>query len=115
VAFSVWTILREAGLRVPQDVSLAGFDRLSHISYGFPFSLTSVRRDREQLGQTAFRLWWSRCMAGGVPGATHQHLLLPTGLVPGDSCAEAPKGVSVGEAGFGRRSDSRRAMELASV
>jgi DNA-binding LacI/PurR family transcriptional regulator len=55
MAMGATTCLQEAGLRVPQDVSVTGFDDVS-LKYNFVPSLTSVRFDRFELGQRAVAL-----------------------------------------------------------
>lgn len=47
--------LQEAGFRVPEDVSVAGFDDVSY-QYAFRPSLTSANFAREQMGRRAVRL-----------------------------------------------------------
>lgn len=46
---------RQAGVRVPDDLSLVGFDDLEETEYVSP-SLTTVRQPRAQLGQVAMRM-----------------------------------------------------------
>jgi DNA-binding LacI/PurR family transcriptional regulator len=46
--------LREAGLRVPEDVSLIGFDDLDMVEYVTP-PLTTVRIYKEAIGSTAVK------------------------------------------------------------
>lgn len=93
IAFQLWTMLEAAGIQAPRDVSIAGFDRLEHITYAFPRALTSVRRDRCELGRIALRLLWTRCLAGGVPGGAHQHILLPVEFLPGASTGQPPPAI----------------------
>ena len=46
--------LDEAGLRVPEDVSVVGFDDIAGASYSVP-SLTTVRQPMQEMGQLAAR------------------------------------------------------------
>jgi DNA-binding LacI/PurR family transcriptional regulator len=46
--------LDEAGLRVPEDVSVVGFDDIPGASYSRP-SLTTVRQPMQEMGQLAAR------------------------------------------------------------
>ncbi|WP_406445341.1 substrate-binding domain-containing protein [Streptomyces sp. NBC_00631] len=55
IAVGVLAALREAGLRVPRDVSLVGFDDAPFAADLTP-SLTTVRVPYEELGRTAVRL-----------------------------------------------------------
>jgi LacI family transcriptional regulator len=58
-ALTVIRIAREVGLRVPQDLSVAGFDDIAAASFHQP-GLTTIRVDKQQMGvkaiQTVFRL-----------------------------------------------------------
>jgi DNA-binding LacI/PurR family transcriptional regulator len=56
---------RELGLRIPEDLSVVGFDDLD-VSRVIHPPLTTVRADAEALGRTAFELL-SAVMAGGRP------------------------------------------------
>jgi LacI family transcriptional regulator, repressor for deo operon, udp, cdd, tsx, nupC, and nupG len=58
------TTLRRAGLRVPDDVAVAGFDDIQEARYSRP-SLTTVRPDRAQIARRAVELLVDR-LAGGV-------------------------------------------------
>ncbi len=55
VAFGVYGALREAGLRIPTDVSVVGFDDIALAGYADP-PLTTVRTPAFELGETAGRL-----------------------------------------------------------
>lgn len=77
--------LREMGLRIPQDVSVAGYD-------GIPLSqllrprLTTVLQDGREVGRCAGRelLRTIRLRNAFQP----QHIILPCSLVPGESVKE---------------------------
>ena len=47
-------VVRQAGLRVPDDVSVVGFDDISQAAYPH-VSLTTVRQDAERLGALALQ------------------------------------------------------------
>lgn len=52
VAFGVMKAIREAGLRIPQDVAVVGYDDVEFCSY-LETPLSSVRIPKEELGKTA--------------------------------------------------------------
>ena len=51
-AIGAMGLLQETGLRVPQDVSVVGFDDIAHASFSRP-SLTTVRQPLVRMGQIA--------------------------------------------------------------
>ncbi|MEU6714187.1 LacI family DNA-binding transcriptional regulator [Nonomuraea sp. NPDC046802] len=76
--------LRERGLRVPDDVSLAGFDDLPPAA---DIDLTTVHVPHEELGRTAVRL----ALENATPGAA-QHVMLGTHIVVRDSVRPVGQG-----------------------
>ena len=82
MAVGLMSALREAGLRVPEDVAVAGFDDIAIAQYLNP-PLTTVRVDAYELGEQAVRRWVHHA-AGGT--ASPEHQLLPTKLVIRNSC-----------------------------
>lgn len=52
LAHSVMIHCRELGLRVPEDISIVGFDDIPLCRYTLP-PLTTIRQDRENLGRSA--------------------------------------------------------------
>ena len=54
-AMGVIDALNHAGLRVPADISVTGFDDISR-EYGFTPAITSVTFDREEMGRQAVRM-----------------------------------------------------------
>ncbi|MFF3501069.1 LacI family DNA-binding transcriptional regulator [Streptomyces sp. NPDC003247] len=71
--------LLERGLRIPEDVSLTGFDDLPPAA---DIGLTTVHVQHKELGRTAVRL----ALESDTPGAP-QHFLLGTRLVVRDTVA----------------------------
>jgi len=55
VAFGALARLRECGIAVPDEVSIAGFDDIAFAAYASP-ALTTVRNPKEQLGRHAWRM-----------------------------------------------------------
>ncbi len=76
--------VQEQGLRVPEDISIIGFDDIPLCQTTEP-PLTTVRQNRTELGKSAYCALSSQI--GGVPLST---FLLHTELVKRGSCA-APK------------------------
>jgi LacI family transcriptional regulator len=67
VAIGAWRRLLELGLRIPQDVSLIGFDDIEMSSLLFP-PLTTVRQDKVALGREATGLLLARLAGKPPPG-----------------------------------------------
>ncbi|MDR3718184.1 MAG: LacI family DNA-binding transcriptional regulator [Bryobacteraceae bacterium] len=69
--------LAEAGLRVPDDVSIIGADDISYASYAVP-ALTTVRMPREELGARAYTVL-ARCLKSkrmtGFQDSVETHLV----------------------------------------
>ncbi len=75
--------LREAGLQVPRDVSVIGFDDIPLASYFDP-PLTTLRQPMTELGEQAARLLIT---AIREPNSLPKRLLLPARIVERASCA----------------------------
>ncbi|WP_202918617.1 LacI family DNA-binding transcriptional regulator [Saccharothrix deserti] len=88
VAMGVLEALTEAGLSVPDDISVAGYDNTTFAALG-PISLTSVDQAGHQIGANAARLLLERIADRHKPSA--QIKLSPT-LVPRRTTAPAPLG-----------------------
>jgi len=78
MAFGLIRALREAGLRVPDDVSVVGFDDIPLAEYGHP-PLTTVSLDFERLGRELVRVLAEQ-LSGPAP-ASVPRVVLPTRLV----------------------------------
>ncbi|WP_460070679.1 LacI family DNA-binding transcriptional regulator [Streptomyces sp. YKOK-I1] len=86
VAAGALTALHEAGLDVPGDVSLAGYDDIPFARDLHP-ALTTVHVPYEELGRLAVRT-----VLGRAPDAPGEHLLLGTHVVVRDSVADVGGG-----------------------
>lgn len=84
LAYSVLLHCRELGLRVPEDISIVGFDDMPLCRYARP-PLTTVRQDRMNLGKSAFSAM--SALMHGIPLGT---IFLRAELIRRGSCA-APK------------------------
>jgi LacI family transcriptional regulator len=81
-AFGAMDAARECGLRIPQDISIMGFDDVPQASFVYP-KLTTIRQPLEQMGQIAVKLLLERIKDRSLPT---QHIALPTQLIVRDSC-----------------------------
>ena len=79
--------LREAGLRLPRDMAVAGFDDIAIARHLTP-PLTTVHVDAYQLGERALRRLLRRDAGEPAPGRSHE--VLPTWLVVRASCGATP-------------------------
>ena len=73
----------DLGLRVPADLSIAGFDDIAWASHTVP-PLTTVRIPREEMGRAAARAVVAQLEGGPVAPA---ETVLHTALVVRASCA----------------------------
>nr|BBH87685.1 LacI family transcriptional regulator [Thermosporothrix sp. COM3] len=69
VAIGAMKALREAGLRVPEDVSLIGFDDIDMVEHLTP-ALTTVHIDKEAMGNVAVRRLQDRSMEPNMTAIT---------------------------------------------
>jgi DNA-binding LacI/PurR family transcriptional regulator len=75
VAMLVFQAAKEAGIRIPEDLGLVGFDNLDcAVTYG----LTTVAQQSFEIGSEAARLLL-QCIQGGKDAI--QQMRLPTNLI----------------------------------
>jgi DNA-binding LacI/PurR family transcriptional regulator len=89
VAVGVMHGLRSVGRRVPEDVSVVGFDNTEICDY-LPIPLTSVSLPKQELGRQAVRLVLAAIEQAEKPEAPVEELSLPTELVVRASTGPAP-------------------------
>ena len=83
--------LKKQGLRVPEDVALAGFSNEAFTSITEPM-LTSVDQRCEEMGQAAVRLFLELLEAKGTPFSQRQVVLQPELFIRGSSLHAASAG-----------------------
>jgi LacI family transcriptional regulator len=81
-AFGAMDALRHAGLDVPKDISVIGFDDVPQASTTYP-KLTTVRQPLVEMGQMAVKLLLEHIEQ---PTRAARHITLETQLVKRDSC-----------------------------
>lgn len=77
---------KEMGLRVPEDLSIAGYDGIEIGQYISP-RLTTIRQDTEAMGTEAARMLVGRVEDSAFPFRVMQ---VPVALVPGESLGCVP-------------------------
>jgi len=77
-AIGALRILARAGLKVPQDMSVIGFDDIHLAEFVYP-PLTTVRMSRKDLARGAFESL--RSVAENVEPSQERHLTIPTRLI----------------------------------
>ena len=84
LAHSVMTHCQELGLRVPEDISIIGFDDLQFCAYTNP-PLTTIKQNRIQLGKSAFY-----AISSLLNNVSISTLLLHTELIIRSSASTVP-------------------------
>ncbi|NWF69750.1 MAG: LacI family DNA-binding transcriptional regulator [Chloroflexi bacterium] len=82
MAIGAMNVLQRAGRRIPDDVSVIGFDNVPQSAAMFP-ALTTIAQPTEQLARTSISLLLKRINGSGDPAA---RILLPTHLIERESC-----------------------------
>jgi LacI family transcriptional regulator len=76
--------ITEAGMRVPEDISLVGFDNIELVSYTNP-PLTTVAQPIQETGQMAVNFLVERIRE---PSLNFRRVILPTSLIVRNSSQE---------------------------
>ena len=85
--FGALDTIREKGLRVPEDISVAGYDGVRSVQAVHP-RLTTIRQDSDALGrQAALQLIGQIDHSNAAAGGS---ILIPTTLIEGESLGIAP-------------------------
>ncbi len=84
ITIGVMEVLREAGVSIPEEVSIVGFDDVGPLHLFSP-AVTAVRQPLHQLGQRALEILLQTVAADAEP--VHQEELLPVTLIERDSVA----------------------------
>ena len=82
MAFGVMEAVRDRGLKIPNDISVVGFDDIPQAAVVHP-PLTTVRQPLEEMGRMAVR---SLLTLIEDPHRPAERVVLPTDLVVRDSC-----------------------------
>lgn len=77
MAMGVMEAVRDQGLRIPQDISILGFDNVPQATQVTP-ALTTVQQPLEQMGRMATQILLDRLKN---PGAAARRIELPTELI----------------------------------
>ncbi|MDN4614277.1 LacI family DNA-binding transcriptional regulator [Leifsonia sp. F6_8S_P_1B] len=85
LALGALRVLQEAGLRVPEDVSVIGYDDIDETQYSMP-ALSTIDPGREQIARTAVDLLIER-IEGGSTAFTPREIAVPFRLVERESTA----------------------------
>ncbi|WP_434316598.1 LacI family DNA-binding transcriptional regulator [Leifsonia sp. P73] len=85
IALGALRALQEAGLRVPEDVALIGFDDIDETRYSMP-TLSTIDPGRGEIARTAVDLLVRRIEGGDAPFEPDR-ILVPYRLLPRESTA----------------------------
>ncbi len=88
MAFGAMRAIREAGLRIPDDIAVVGFDDIRLAAFSAP-PLTTIREPDIEHGRRAAALLLD--LINGVT-PTERHVRLPTELIIRQSCGAHPRG-----------------------
>lgn len=87
IALGALRALHELGLKVPEDVSVIGFDGLVEGRYAVP-SLCTVAQPGREMAELGAGILLEKLRAGGE----HRHLVLSPAFIPGESFAPPKTG-----------------------
>ena len=73
IALGAMRVILEAGIRVPQDVAIIGYDDIDDARFSLP-SLSTIDPGREEIAEVAIRFLKERIEAAGEPIPPREHL-----------------------------------------
>ena len=85
MALGAMRCIHDHGLRVPEDISVAGFDGLPYGQYFIP-RLTTVAQSTRALAETSYRVLREQIITGKT-----RHVCVPFSLVTGSSVCTIDK------------------------
>ena len=86
VAFGIISFLKDNKIRVPEDVSVIGFDDIESSNYA---GLTTIREPRYQMGQAAAKILFEMIKNHDSENtANSQHILFKPELIIRDTCSD---------------------------
>ncbi len=94
-AFGVMEAVRDCGLRIPENISVVGFDDIPQASHVRP-TLTTVRQPLEQMGRMAARMLLDNIKN---PGRVAKRVELSTSLIIRESCRPLEVGQAAAQSG----------------
>ncbi len=83
LAFGAIRAIHDAGLKVPEDIAVVGFDGIDEGRYFIP-SLATMKQPEAEMAHECVDILLS-CIRGAAP---HRHLLLEAAFQPGESFAQ---------------------------
>jgi len=83
MAMGAMDAIRHRGLRIPEDISIVGFDNIPQSAMVFP-PITTVHQPLEEMGRRATRMLLDMLGEREIP---QKRIDLPTELIPRASCA----------------------------
>lgn len=86
VAIGVCRALSDAGKRIPDDISVAGFDGIDNARYYNP-TITTIKQPFEEMAKSSISLLF-KYIDGGKDVSDNQQKVFPAELVVGESTAE---------------------------
>lgn len=108
MALGAMRAVRQAGLRVPADVAVVGFDDMPFAAMTEP-PLTTVRQSAFSMGKMAFKLLHDQIQQGSTQPRLCENVVMPAELVVRESCGAAHH---IHQAGSAK---SRRSKERALI
>jgi DNA-binding LacI/PurR family transcriptional regulator len=86
LALGAMRVLQEAGIRIPDDVAVVGFDNLDETQYSLP-SLTTVDPGRQEIAETAVQILLDRIEGNSASAAPPRELFAEFSIVERESTA----------------------------